>query len=48
MLLEKIRDNLEIADKLCYLSKSKSYTYSELGIMVKKIYAYLKKENIKG
>ncbi len=48
MLLEKIRDNLEIKDKLCYKSKSKSYTYNELGVMVKKIYAYLRREKITG
>lgn len=48
MLLEKIRENLKREDKLCYISKSKSYTYKELDIMVKKIYTYLRKENITG
>ncbi len=48
MLLEKIRDNLALKDKLVYLSKGNSYTYSELNQKVKKIYSYLIKENITG
>ena len=49
MLLEKIRFNLENKkDKLCYLSKSNSYTYEDLDKMVKSIYAYILDKNVTG
>ncbi len=49
MLLEKIRFNLENSkDKLCYLSKSNSYTYGDLDKMVRSIYQYILEENVTG
>lgn len=48
MLLERIKENLKLKYKTCYISKSHEYTYYELGIMVKKIYSYLIKEKITG
>ena len=48
MLLERIKENFKLKDKLVYLSKSSNCTYSELEDKVKKIYSYLIKENITG
>ncbi len=49
MLLEKIKFNLENKkDKLCYLSKSDSYTYEDLDKMVKSIYVYILDKNVTG
>ncbi len=49
MLLEKVRYNLENGkDKLCYLSKSNSYTYEDLDKMVRSIYRYIIDKNVTG